>query len=45
MSRWITWAAKVTATAALLTLPMAASHAALGMASSVAYTAGDSTWT
>lgn len=45
MSRWITWVAKVTATAALFTLPVAVVQGTITAASSVAHITGDSTWT
>ncbi len=45
MSRWITWVAKVTATAALFTLPLAVVQGTVTAAASIAHTTGDSTWT
>lgn len=45
MSRWITLVAKVTATAALFTLPAAIVQGTVVAASSIAHVTGDSTWT
>ncbi|MBB2914576.1 hypothetical protein FHS43_005888 [Streptosporangium becharense] len=45
MSRWINWAARVTATAAIFALPQAVALGTTSVVSPITYVAADSTWT